>query len=308
MDDVFAQLKKRGYQARAVTIDRLPRLQEAIEERHRQGLLDDEFYRTNLAGFEFAPPKGFRANSAIVVAVPRPQTQATFELKGRSVSLIVPPAYTAHDETIKVTGDIISELLRKKGYEVARAKLPLKTLAVRSGLSQYGRNNITYAPGMGSFLQLVAVYSDLPCQNDTWQDPVTMKACEKCHLCRDACPTGAIPSDRFLLRAERCIVYHNEKPGNVPFPDWFKPSWHNCLVGCMHCQRACPVDRKLLGWIGEKEEFSEEETGLLLEGAELEELPEATTRKLKHLGLDGYIKELPRNLGVFVQRRNEMKF
>lgn len=108
---------------------------------------------------------------------------------------------------------------------------------MRSGLAEYGKNNICYVSGMGSFLQIVAAYSDLPCSEDGWREPVMMKSCDGCDLCRRVCPTGAIPSDRFLLRGERCIVYHNEKRGDVPFPDWMAASWHNCLIGCMHFPR-----------------------------------------------------------------------
>jgi epoxyqueuosine reductase len=302
MNEVFAQLKKRGYQARAVSIRHLSSLQDDIEERHRQGLLDKDFYRERLAWFKFVPPDDFTATSLIIVAVPRPQTQAIFKWKGGLLPLILPPTYTADEETTKAVGNLLSEILAVRRYRTAPTALPLKTLAVHSGLSQYGRNNITYVPGMGSFLQLVAVYSDVPYRNDTWQEPAMMKACEKCQLCSEACPTGAIPSDRFLLRAERCIVFHNERSGSVPFPSWMKPSWHNCIIGCMHCQRACPVDRKLMSWIKDKEEFSEEETGLFLAGAKLDELRDTTVKKLKHIGLAEYVDMLPRNLGVFYER------
>jgi epoxyqueuosine reductase len=96
-------------------------------------------------------------------------------------------------------------------------------------------------------------------------------------------------------------VYHNEKPGNVPFPGWMKPSWHNCIIGCMTCQNACPVDRKLLGWVEDEEEFSEAETKLLVEGVKVEGLPEATVKKLQHLSLVEEIDKFPRNLGVFLR-------
>jgi len=176
-------------------------------------------------------------------------------------------------------------------------------LAVRSGLGQYGKNNICYVSGMGSFLQLVAAYSDMPCEEDSWQEPSMLQACEKCDLCRRACPTGAIPSDRFLLRAELCISYHNEKKGDIPFPSWMDPAWHNCIEGCMRCQRACPVDKKFLSWVGDEEEFSEEETALLLQGASHEKLPEETVRKLTHLDILNDLGILPRNLGVFFKKR-----
>ena len=78
--------------------------------------------------------------------------------------------------------------------------------------------------------------------------------------------------------------------------------WHNCVIGCLHCQKVCPEDRDFLGWIEGKEEFSEEETSLLLEGVEIDKLPAATVEKLKKLDLIRYFDRLPRNLGVFSKK------
>jgi epoxyqueuosine reductase len=225
-----------------------------------------------------------------------------FKWNGKSRALILPPTYIGYEETRKQMENFLAGILATRGYKLARTALPLKLLAVRSGLGWYGRNNICYVPGMGSFLQLVAVYSDLPCHKDNWQEAMMMESCQNCHACRQSCPTGAIPSDRFLLRAERCIVFHNEKKGDIPFPAWINPSWHKCLIGCMHCQKACPQNKSFLQWIEGKEEFSEEETELLLKGAPRDQLPAATMKKLKHLDLLEDVDILPRNLSVFFKR------
>ena len=128
-----------------------------------------------------------------------------------------------------------------------------------------------------------------------------MERCETCHACQFNCPTGAIPSDRFLLRAQKCIVYHNEKPGNIPFPSWIDPTWHNCVVGCLHCQKICPENRDFLQWIEGNTEFSEEETTLLVDGVPQERLLKATIQKLEQLDLTEYFSSLARNLSVFFQ-------
>lgn len=303
VDELFAHLRARGYQGKTVSIEHLPSLQKEIERYLDQGLFDNEFYQERLARFRFTTPESLpRAQSVIVVAVPRPQTRAILTWNGHRRPLIIPPTYTAYDGTIEQVEGLLSKILGGKGYTLARTALPLKLLAVRSGLGQYGRNNICYVSGMGSFFQLVALYSDMPCEEDDWQEVTMMKSCEECELCRRACPSGAIPSDRFLLRAEQCIVYHNEKKGDVSFPTWMDTSWHNCIVGCMHCQRVCPVNREFIQWIGEEEEFSEEETTLLLEGVLRDKLPPRTVRKLKRLSLVDYLDVLPRNLGVFFKK------
>jgi len=303
VDELFADLRKSGYQARIVSIDHLTLLQREIDGFRNRCLFDNEFFQERLAWFRFRAPENLpRAQSVIVVAVPRPQTRAIFTLSGHRRPLIIPPTYTAYDGIREQVENFMAKILSRKGYTLARTALPLKLLAVRSGLGQYGRNNICYVSGMGSFLQLVAIYSDMPCEEDGWQETTMMETCEECELCRRACPTGAISSDRFLLRAERCIVYHNEKKSDIPFPNWMDTSWHNCIIGCMHCQRVCPQNRDFIQWTGEEEKFSEKETTLLLKGVPHDKLPAVTLRKLKRLSLVEYLDSLPRNLGVFLNK------
>ena len=115
---------------------------------------------------------------------------------------------------------------------------------------------------MGSFIQLVAFFSDLPCPEDTWREPVMLERCQKCKACVNNCPTGAIPTDRFLLHAERCLVFFNERPPEYPFPEWVAPSAHNSLIGCMTCQQVCPENKVFLDQFADEVAFSHEETCL----------------------------------------------
>ncbi len=297
----FAHLRAKGLRFRIVSASHLPELQTEIETHQKRGELDSEFSRTYLSRFKFTPPSELpNAKSLIIVAIPRPPTKATFTWNGKKQSFILPPTYTAYDEKRIEVERLVAGAVEREGYRVATPYLPLKLLAARSGLAQYGRNNITYVTGMGSFQRLTAVYSDMPCEDDGWQEPKMMQRCENCDLCRRACPTGAISSDRFLLRAEKCITYHNEKKGDIPFPDWIKPSWHNCIIGCLTCQRACPENKPFLKQIGETEEFTEEETRLLLKRTPKEQLSDSTIEKMRRLSLTDYYEEMPRNLSVLL--------
>ncbi|MGA2523406.1 MAG: 4Fe-4S double cluster binding domain-containing protein [Candidatus Bathyarchaeia archaeon] len=309
VDNLFSCLEEQGFRARIVSVSHLNQLEQEIESLHIRGLLDSQFYQERLVRFSFQTPKDLpNAQSLIVVAVPRPQTRAIFTCYRQKHPLILPPTYTAYDDTKKQVQDLLAKILREKGYKYARTALPLKLLAARSGLVQYGRNNIAYSSGLGSFFQLVAAYSDMPCEVDSWQEATMMKSCEECELCRKACPTGAISSDRFLLQAERCITYHNEKKGNVLFPKWMKVSWHNCIIACMRCQKVCLQNKEVIQWVEEGEEFSAEETNLLLENVHHNKLPSTTLRKLEHLSLVDYFDSLSRNLGIFLKKREEPKF
>jgi len=183
---------------------------------------------------------------------------------------------------------------------VAPAVLPEKLLVVRSGLGAYGRNNISYVPGLGSFHQPIALYSGVPCPEDHWHDLRMLERCQSCVAYQHGCPTGAIAVERFVLRAERCLTFHNERSSDVPFPSWINPIWHNCLVGCLHCQRVCPENQAVWPWVVEGVAFTEEETALLRERVPLDQLPATTIEKLKQSELADLLEVLPRNLNAFL--------
>jgi len=126
-----------------------------------------------------------------------------------------------------------------------------------------------------------------------------LERCQNCSACLRNCPTGAISTERFVIHAERCLTLHNEQPGDVPFPAWLDPHWHNCLLGCARCQNVCPQNKGLRR-VEAGAEFSEEETALLLAGVSLDQLPAATAQKMEQLDLGGYAELLPRNLGALL--------
>ncbi len=302
-DEVLSRIAECGYRGRIVSIRRLHELQEEIEGRNVQGQFDKGYFKDCLAWFDFRVPDSLKeAKSIIVVAVPRPQTQVSFIFGGQTKAITLPPTYVGYGETRKKVETLLADILKKKGYHMESTKIPLKLLAARSGLGSYGRNNVCYVQGMGSFLELVAVYTDMPCSKDSWQEAKMMESCKNCFACQKSCPTSAIAADRFLLHTERCLVFHNEKKGDVPFPDWIDPSWHNCIIGCLICQRVCPQNRDLLQWFEENVEFSQDETSMLLKGVPREQLPSETAEKLRHLNLLDDISIFPRNLGVFFRK------
>ena len=295
------RIEERGWKGRIVPIRHLPDLQEAIRGRHERGLLDEALYREQLGFFSFDRPADLPgARSIVVVAVPTPQMRIVFHWHGESLPVVAPPTYVSYTPRTESVQAVLAGWLREDGCRLAKPRLPLKTLAVRSGLADYGRNNICYVPGMGSFLQLVGGFSDLPCEDDPWREPKALDRCESCVACLRSCPTGAITDDRFLLRAERCLTYHNEAAGD--FPDWIDPSWHHCLIGCLRCQIACPENRAIVEWFEDRAEFSERETALFVQGVPLDRLPAETAAKLQSLEINEDYRLLCRNLSMIVAR------
>ena len=296
---VHSALKQKGYAAKIVSISHLDDLKEEINRHHNQGVLDEALYQAYLAGFEFGIPANFPdAKSLVITSVPHPQQRVNFNFKGRSYHLTVPPTYS--HETDKIVENILSDILKPKGFNLYPAAVPQKLLAVRSGLAKYGKNNITYIEGMGSFYRLKTFLSDLPTIEDIWFESQLLEQCNTCDAGVKECPTDAIVPHRFLIQAEQCLTFHNERPNE--FPDWIKLSWHNCLIGCMVCQLACPANKRFFNWFEEEGSFTEEETELILKGTSPKQLPHATVEKLEKFYLLDQMDVIPRNLDVLIKQ------
>ena len=299
---LLSALVQRGWLVRVVAAGRVGELERDLAAQHEQGLFDPTFFQGSLSFFNFDPSAALPgARSLLVVAVPAPPSVVTLAWRGERHALAVPPTYAGYIRVQREVEAVAAACLDPAGFRVVRARLlPLKLLAVRSGLAAYGRNNITYVPGLGSFHELVGLYTDLPMDEHDWQAPRMLARCAHCEACRRACPTGAIAADRFLLHAERCLTYHNEQPPQTPFPAWIDPAWHNSLIGCMTCQVACPENRPHRDQVGMEVSFSEEETALLLAGVPVDRLPAETAARWQQVDLTDGPELLPRNLEVLL--------
>ena len=298
LTDLVAPL---GGVARIVSIVHLQDIEQQIKQLRKQHLLAEEFNLEEIASFNYQLPKEIpEARSLILFAYPHYPTRFTFTRKGKERSYLVPPTYLHGLESDKKNIKPISDYLKNNGFHLERALIPKKLAAVCAGLGEYGKNNIVYVKGKGSFVRLGVYFSDLPLKEDGWRDPVCMARCEGCHACLKACPTHAIDSDRFLLHAERCITFWNEKATDVEFPDWLNPEWHNCLVGCMFCHFICPENSALTERVNDGPVFSEMETDWLISGKLLEDLPLPLREKLRESGLGDYYD--PRNFRVLIER------
>ena len=299
----YKNLELKGYKGKIVSAKHIPDLQQAVPKYHKQKLLDPEFYEDYKPYFEFEPDVDFsEIKSLFIISTPVPQFEAIFHWNNKKISLIIPPTYLYGLRIIDSMIEFVSEIIKPRDYKVAYAQLPQKTLAVRSGLADYGRNNITYVEGMGSFHRLTTLYSDFPTEEDNWRELHMMDLCKECSACTRKCPTGAIPTDRFLLRVERCLTYHNEHPPDVPFPEWIDSSWHNCLVGCLHCQKVCPANKNVKNWTEKGPDFSEKETKIILDGINLDDVPKELKKKIEKYDLVKYYEVLPRNLNPFLEK------
>lgn len=295
---ICAKLEERGYRGAVVPTEHVAQLKCEMEERLSHKEIDVGLYEKYLTYFKFDVRASLpTARSIIITAAPQPQRRATFHFERQTYSVIIPPIY--YHDTDNSVKETLQDILVSKGYHLEGVALPTKLLAARSGMARYGKNNIAFVDGMGSFLRLKAFLSDMPPGRSDWLEPQAMKQCDRCQACLNACPTKAIVSDRFLIHAERCITFLNEYTDE--FPEWVEPAWHNSLIGCMKCQLVCPANKPFAKWVEKGETFDEAETELILNGVALDRMPPETARKLTRSYMANYLAVLPRNLRALLR-------
>ncbi len=113
-----------------------------------------------------------------------------------------------------------------------------RAAARRAGLGWTGKNTNLLTSGLGSWVFLGQVITDLELE----ADPPLRKSCGACVRCIDSCPTGAIVTP-YTIDNARCISYLTiENRG--PIPAELRPQMQDWVFGCDICQDVCPVNRK----------------------------------------------------------------
>lgn len=292
----LAAARTAGWRARVVAAERLGELRERVAGVLASGELPAAT-AAHLAGeTAFALPAELpQPRSVVVAAMARPLTLATLTVAGERHAVPVPPHYAGYHTVPESLAAAVDEALAPGGFSAVSFQPPLKTLAACSGLARYGRNNITYVAGLGSYLILAACASDAPPPEDAvWEEPRRLERCERCSACLRACPSDAIATDRFLLQTDRCLTGINED--EAPFPTWVDPAWHHCAVGCLRCQQACPENATIELRVAPPQVFDEQESAAILAATPAERLSPATREKLASSGLDYSTTLIARNL------------
>ncbi|MFX0094114.1 MAG: 4Fe-4S double cluster binding domain-containing protein [Candidatus Hodarchaeota archaeon] len=294
-----------SYKYKTVSVDHLNELQEDIDKLKCEGKIsDNKTFRSYIDEFKFEIPEDFpNAKSVIILAFFTRLSLVNFHLTGKKHEVMIPPGYYITGRKQEEIQDIIlKEIIKEPGYKIEPVKgFHLKRLAVRSGLGEYGRNNLCYVEGMGSFLALFAYFTDFEFEEDNWNEVRMMDHCKQCRICMNQCPNNCITEENFVIDVDKCITLYNEIPGE--FPEWISSDVHNALMGCMKCQFQCPGNRKIIEQTQRFEDVTEEETKKILTGAVDEELLNSLHKKIKMFypeNGEAFFPILKRNLSVLI--------
>lgn len=133
----------------------------------------------------------------------------------------------------------LARLLEEKGAKEARSfvdsgSIAERAVALRAGLGWVGKNSNLITREFGSLVFLGEILTDL----DLDPDQPTLKVCEGCEACIQACPTQAIVKP-YVVDARRCISYLTiESRGFIPHE--FRALIGDRVFGCDTCQEVCP--------------------------------------------------------------------
>jgi len=285
-----------AFQFRTVSVRHVRDLQEWMNKLDGAGRLSaNKTWRSYVNSFQYAAPKALaEARSLIIMATPLKIARIVFHAAGQKHVVRIPCGYV--DDGLRLA-DYQSMLFQKgvvpKDSKLELARLPLKQLAVRSGLAAYGRNNITFIDGYGSFHQLLAFYTDRPLE-EHWGPLKLLRECKGCSICLKECPTGAIRQGDFVIDPAKCITLYNELPD--PMPSWIPASAHNALVGCLKCQLPCPGDEEAAKDFWDLGEVPEAETAALLGGTVDAKTEQALKDRFKRIGGGDNLPYIARNL------------
>ena len=296
-----AAAAKASFQFRSVAVERIAELKGWMDQLDQAGKLTaNKTWRRYIASFQYAPPPALAsARSLIVMSTPLKNARIVFNVAGKRHPVLIPSGYA--DDGLKLA-DYHAMLYQSgivpEGSKLERARLPLKQLAVRSGLAAYGKNNITYVDGYGSYHQLLAFYSEHPLE-DHWGRLKTLRLCKGCSICIKECPGRAIRESSFVIDPEKCITLYNELPD--PLPDWIPAKAHNALVGCLKCQYACPGNDGLQSDFWDLGDVDEAETSALLSGKIDTKMERALKVKLQRIGGGDDLPYIARNLTLVLK-------
>jgi epoxyqueuosine reductase len=114
-----------------------------------------------------------------------------------------------------------------------------RAAALRAGLGWQGKNNLLYVPGLGSWVVLGILLTNITLPHQVLSP---QSRCGSCERCLKSCPTDALVGP-YTIDPQRCLAYITQMPGLIPHT--YRKLMGARLWGCDTCQLVCPHNAKL---------------------------------------------------------------
>ncbi len=124
--------------------------------------------------------------------------------------------------------------LAGSGVRAERVYVPVRELALRSGVGVSCKNGLTAYDGYGTRVAVQTLAADVP--DAVYEAPRAPRACPDCGRCCAACPSQAISGAGYdFTKCARAYM------GKDTMPEWAMDVMTS-MLGCERCQFACPLN------------------------------------------------------------------
>jgi len=151
--------------------------------------------------------------------------------------VFVPAYYFANTRADRAIEELIAFLEAEGVHARSAERLPMKAAAVRAGVGSYSHHGLMIREEDGTYTVIKALITDAEGFTFTEKAP---DICNRCGVCRDHCPTGAIQEDGHT-NINLCLR-EMMRPG-VEIDAAHYETVGNRVLGCEECQLCCPYNR-----------------------------------------------------------------
>lgn len=197
--------------------------------------LRKEWVYTNYA-YPFTPEpygKPVDLNYKYIICIAIRQNQAVIDSgNGYITNLEIGWRYSVNSLLTITLANVIRLLgFRARPLTPRNSPMMMVPTFIDAGMGEQGRMGIVVTKEFGNSYRSFAVATDLPLVTDRPVDFGLQDFCDKCNVCTDACPSGAIPKERSEHRGVYRWQVNKEK---------CRKYWSHLGYGCSICQAACP--------------------------------------------------------------------
>lgn len=145
-----------------------------------------------------------------------------------------------HKVIKKITFEIVNELMEKypgNRFSVFADHSPIdeRLAALQLGLGIKGENGLLINRKYGSFVFIGEIITDVSAEEIEVSNASEIEFCEKCGLCKKACPTKKLSGESTV-----CLSEITQKKGALAEYEIALMRQNNTVWGCDVCQNVCP--------------------------------------------------------------------